>query len=138
MEYLPGASIRAVSRQAGSLSPEQALGIMRGALSGPAVQEPGKSPGGGPQPPDRMGSIQFWMFWDGSQLHKGLRRWNGSTWAVSVDDAASSLTGELRTHSAAFHSGDVRPGTTFAVVTADSTGCAALGLDNQGRPVSGF
>ena len=34
MEYIPGASLRAVSRQAGRLSPEQALGVLRGALSG--------------------------------------------------------------------------------------------------------
>ena len=104
-----------------------------------AVQEPGRSPGGGPQPIDRVGSIQFWMFWDGtSQLHKGLRRWDGSAWTMAVDEAAQSLTIELSKHAAAFHSGDVRPGATFGVVTADSNGCAALGLDNQGRPASGF
>lgn len=34
MEYVPGASLRAVIKQAGRLSPEQSLGVLRGALSG--------------------------------------------------------------------------------------------------------
>ncbi|MGB2940937.1 MAG: hypothetical protein WBD38_11640 [Candidatus Dormiibacterota bacterium] len=103
-----------------------------------AVQESGKSAGGGAQPVDRMGSLQLWMYWDGTQLHKGVRRWTGSSWAMAVDGDATSLTIELRTHSAAFHSGDVKTGATFAVVTADSGGCTALGVDSQGRPASGF
>jgi hypothetical protein len=102
------------------------------------VQEAGRSAGAGARPIDNMGSLQLWLYWDGDQLHKGLRRWSGTAWMMAVDDGAGTLTIELHNHSAAFHSGDVKAGATFAVVTADAQGCAALGLDSQGRPASRF
>jgi hypothetical protein len=103
-----------------------------------AVQASGKPAGDGPAPIDRLGSTQLWLHWDGASLHKGVRRWSGTAWVMAVDDDASTLTIELRSHSAAFHSADITPGATFAFVTADTGGCAALGLNAEGRPAIAF
>jgi hypothetical protein len=102
------------------------------------IQAPGQGSGAGGTPIDRMGSLQLWVFWDGSQAHKGVRRWNGKAWTMATDDAAPSLTIELQKHSVAFHSADIQGGSTFAFVTADAGGCGALGLDADGRPATGF
>lgn len=102
------------------------------------VQAPGKPPGDGATPIDRLGSLQLWLQWDGAALHKGIRRWSGTAWSMQVDNDAGTLTIELRTHSAAFHAADLIPGSTFAFITADAAGCGALGLNAEGRPAVGL
>ena len=102
------------------------------------VQQAGLGGGSGSQPIDKMGSVQFWMYWDGSTLDKGVRHWNGQKWVMAINNDAPTLTAQLLHNSAAFHSSEVRTGDLFAIVTSDAGGCAALGVDEEGRPASGF
>jgi hypothetical protein len=85
---------------------------------------------------DRAGTVQLWISWDGTALHKGIRTWDGRSWRMADerDPASNALTIALDGNTASFYWAGLRPGTRVGFVTADAAGCSARSLDATGRP----
>ena len=81
-------------------------------------------------PIDRAGSLQLWIFWDGSSFHKGIRTWDGKAWhmADETDHASDALTIQVQTTGAAFYWAGLQPGERYGFVTADAGGCSSGAL----------
>ena len=103
------------------------------ALSGPAGGL--TTPKAGPVI-DQAGAVQLWAVWDGTNLHKGVRRWDGGRWEMAVDAAADQLTLAVGQTDIVFWLDDIKPGWTMGSVAASATGCRATGLDAGFAPTT--
>ena len=83
---------------------------------------------------DTLGQLQLWAAWDGANLHKSVRQWDGTAWTTLVDDEAEPLTLEMATVGVFFFWPDLVPGTKQAVVIAQAGACTQLGLGADNRP----
>jgi hypothetical protein len=98
------------------------------AVDDPAVAPP--APAGGPLI-DTLGQLQLWAVWDGANLHKVVRHWDGTAWSTLVDEAAEPLTLEMATTGVFLFWPDLAPGTKMAGIVAQSGACAQVGLANR-------
>jgi len=97
------------------------------------IDEPGKQlPRTGPAI-DRLGELQFWAIWNGTQLAKAVREWNGSNWTTLVDAAADPMTLDMSSTGVTFYWPGLRAGDRAAAVIAVDGGCSAYGLSAAGR-----
>ncbi len=77
---------------------------------------------------DRLGQLQFWAIWNGTQLYKAVREWNGRSWTTLVDDAADPMTLDMSEKGVTFYWPGLRPGDRVGALIAVDGGCAADGL----------
>ena len=87
-------------------------------------------------PIDRAGTVQLWIFWDGTHLHKGVRTWDGRGWLMvqDADPAGESFTIALGGNQATMFWSGLRPGQHYGFITADQAGCVATALDANLSP----
>ena len=79
---------------------------------------------------------RWWAWWDGTNLHKAVRRWDGGSWTVAVDGAADALTLVIGRDGVAFFLDEIRVGWTAGAVTATGGGCRASGFDGRLAPTN--
>ena len=84
-----------------------------GELTLPGVADPKTG-----SPIDRLGSVQTWYSWDGAASHKGIRRWDGTRWTMSLDGHADDLTVAAEASSVAFFWNEIQPGWRYAMFVA--------------------
>lgn len=94
-----------------------------------ALLGPRAEPGRGNRLTDGIGAVQLWAFWDGRALHKAVRTWDGSAWAMVVDAQANALTAVAGTRGMSFYWAGLDAGARYGVFVATAGGCAAEGLD---------
>jgi hypothetical protein len=89
-------------------------------------------------PVDRAGTVQLWIFWDGTALHKGIRTWNGQSWRMTDenDPASNALTISVGDNAASFYWAGLQAGERFGFVTADTGGCTANALGADLTPIA--
>jgi hypothetical protein len=81
---------------------------------------------------DRAGTVQLYAFTDGTNLHKGIRTFDGTTW--HNDTTAGAMTFRLGPGGASFFYAGMRSGDHFGFITAASSGCASLGMSSTMTP----
>lgn len=99
-----------------------------------ALLAPGAEPGRGALLADRIGAVQLWAFWDGDDLHKAVRTWDGSRWGMAADDDAGDLTAVGGRRAMSFYWAGLGDGARYGAFVATAAGCAAEGLDAKQRP----
>jgi hypothetical protein len=97
------------------------------------VEQQGSSLPAGGLAVDRMGQVQLWAVWDGTNLHKALRQWNGSGWSTLVDASANDLTLDMSSNGVTFFWPGLKPGEHAAALLAVDGGCAAAGISSAGH-----
>jgi hypothetical protein len=79
-------------------------------------------------PIDHAGSVQLYAISDGTNLHKAIRTFDGTSWHIVVDGDAGAFTFRLGPAGASFFWAGLHAGDHFGFVGSASTGCSALGL----------
>ncbi len=100
------------------------------------IDDPSLAPPTVDPPVDRLGQLQLWILWDGTNLHKSVRTWDGTAWTTRVDAEAEPLTIQIGDTGAAFWFPDVHPGENMAGLIAMPNVCEAVAIGPNGRPDS--
>ncbi len=86
------------------------------------------------RPVDRVGTVQLWLWWDGSATHRAIRTYDGSAWQMRVDP--TDLQVSVTTQQVQFFSPTIGASDGYGFVVAVPSGCEASAAPGR-NPATG-